>query len=149
MIKLVEEKDYVEMYYKQEVCDLISECILYPTDGKVKNVIKSVYSKHQGSIYLAMDEDKLVGIIGTRMVDRKCEIFQIAVKEELRKKGYGKQIIKELIVISEGKVDEFFVALKAGSKEFFIKNAFTLKKVTAHNPDFDMQDSVGILKVKK
>jgi N-acetylglutamate synthase-like GNAT family acetyltransferase len=120
--------DYNEIMQNEDIRRIISYAMYQPTLGKIQNISQSMYAKQQGRFYIAIENEKIVGIIGLKKIDNvKLEIMHIAVAEDMRKKGIGKKMIQEALVQDD--VKEITAETDAEAKQFYKKCGFIIKKM--------------------
>ena len=60
-------------------------------------VISETITDEFSTIYLLTESDSVIGYGGIKTVLDEAEIYNVAVKNEYRRHGYGKQIVNKLI----------------------------------------------------
>lgn len=122
-MKLIEIKDNEEIYTNEDIKRIISFTMFRPSVGRIKSIAQSLYSKQQGLFYTAVEDEKIVGIIGVKRVDNlRLEIFHHAVDENMRKQGIGRRMIEELALIAE--VDAITAEVEYKPTKFYEKCGF-------------------------
>lgn len=101
-MEFIQLKDHLSIYQDQALVRVISRSITNPTEGKLKSIAESVYSKQQGKFYLAMENNEIRGIIGLRIpTGREAELIHFAVAENFEKQGLGKRMLKEILKVEK------------------------------------------------
>ncbi|MCT4594750.1 MAG: GNAT family N-acetyltransferase [Anaeromicrobium sp.] len=127
-MNLVEVTDYKEIYENDHIVKLMFYSMVRPTIGRVQSVAQSTYSKQQGKFYKAMEDDKILGIIGLKRINNdRLDILHISVDEQMRNKGIGKAMIKEAGTYD--RVDEMRVETSHNMVNFYKKCGFRTKLV--------------------
>ncbi|WP_176461695.1 GNAT family N-acetyltransferase [Anaeromicrobium sediminis] len=127
-MNLVEVTDHKEIYENNEIVKLMFNCMVRPTIGRIQSVAQSTYSKQQGKFYKAMEDDKIVGIIGLKRINNdRLDILHISVDEHMRNKSIGKNMIKEAGTYD--KVDEIRAETTHNMVDFYKKCGFRTKLV--------------------
>ena len=120
--------DYNEIMHNEDIRRIISYVMYQPTAGKIQNIAQSIYAKQQGRFYIAIEDEKIVGVIGLKKIDNvRLEIMHIAVAEDMKGKGIGKKMIQEALVLDD--VKEITAETDADAKRFYKKCGFTIKKM--------------------
>ncbi|HEX9896106.1 MAG TPA: GNAT family N-acetyltransferase [Dehalococcoidales bacterium] len=82
--------------YSPSTLSLIKACIGNPTAEKVQGVLRE-YFQGKGTLYAALANGREIGIIGIEESSaRYCTIKHIAVAEEYRRQGIGRQLISSI-----------------------------------------------------
>lgn len=85
-----------------EVKRLISYAVGSPTDENLNRVLAQVYSRLDTCLYLFVQNDTALGLIGVKRTDlNSMEILHIAVDELYRNQGFGRCMLDSLLK-SEG-----------------------------------------------
>ena len=78
--------------------------------------LASIISLPTTSIYLAKDNNLLVGFAITRTISDECELLLLAVRPEHRRKGIGKQLIDRLTgEARRASVSKLFLEMREGN----------------------------------
>lgn len=75
--------------------------------------------------FLAYDNSIFVGIVGLEKFDNIALLRSMVVKEDIRNKGYGKQICSKLIEYTKTKGIKELYVLTTTAKDFFEKIGFS------------------------
>lgn len=91
---------------------------------KRNDLIYEDIETHAVELFLAYENSKFVGIIGLERFDNTGLLRSLAVDEDFRNQGYGKQICRKLIDYSKNiRIAELYL-LTCTAKDFFEKIGF-------------------------
>lgn len=126
-MKIFKLEDHKQIYKDEKIMAIIGLAMFNPTEGRVKSAAEGIYSKQQGSFYMAEENDEIIGIIGVRRVDNAfVEITHIAVREDYQKKGIGSQLVD--YVNQAERVDRIIAETDYESVDFYKKLGFKIKE---------------------
>lgn len=143
-MKILRLEDHREIYKNEVLSKLVGNSMFNPTLGRIKSAAESVYSKEQGRLYVAKDDDdNYIGIIGVRRTDNfKVDIIHLSVEESSRGKGIAKELIKTMLDIE--RVEEVHVVSDQKSLKFFKRSGFKVRSV--EDPITGELEYIGIYK---
>jgi ribosomal-protein-alanine N-acetyltransferase len=78
--------------YMDAVVSLEEECFAHPW---TKDAIEEYYGNPNAWFFVALEDDKVVGYIGTYMVMDECFVTNLAVTESYRQRGIGNALVLE------------------------------------------------------
>jgi N-acetylglutamate synthase-like GNAT family acetyltransferase len=139
-MELITIEDHSEIYQNEEIANLLSQTMYSPTSGKVRSVAEATYSKFKNRFYIAMENQKIIGILGTSKVNHGvCTILHLAVDKELDKDAVGKAMID---VLKEERSDiiELAVSCDRDSLSFYKTSGFKVLKAPSNDIDIEMYD---------
>jgi len=94
---LIEKYDRTR-HNTEEVKDLLTMAIGYPTPERLRKLLDLVYEIEGHHLFITKDKDKITGIIGIDVSALPHGwILHLAVHPEYRKKGIGKSLINQAI----------------------------------------------------
>lgn len=123
-MKLLKLENHKEIYNNDILMKIVSAAMFNPTYGRLKSAAEGIYSKEQGRMYVAKEED-YIGFVGVKRTDNfKVEIMHIAVEETLRNKGIGRQLVE--FVIEMERVKEIHAETDNDGVGFYKKLGFII-----------------------
>jgi len=127
MMKYYKLENVKKIHTEGAIKSLIALTMFHPTDGRIKSTAEGIYGKEQGRLYVAEDEDQVVGILGVRRVDNAfVEIMHFIVKEDKRGQGVGQGLIACLK--NNERVDEIKTSCNEKLVTFYEKLGFKCKE---------------------
>lgn len=97
-MELIRLDDHLRIYNDKDIMDILSRGIINPSEGKLKSIAESIYSKQQGRFYMAVKDEEILAVIGIRIpTGREAELMHISVKEGYERQGIARFMLKEAI----------------------------------------------------
>lgn len=125
---LQEVKDYRDIFENKEIRDVIGYAMFNPTRGRIQNVAQSMYAKQQGRFYVAVEGDRIIGIVGFKKIDNiKLQVMHIAVEEDMRGQGIGRKMLEEAALLE--RVNEIVVETDDDALAFYKRCGFKTKRM--------------------
>ena len=150
MIELLKVNDI------DEIVEIENKSFLKPWSKKY--FIHEIESNDVAEIYVIRNDDEIIGYADIWYLFENCDLTKIAVKERYRRKGYGDQLLKQLMKIAKNKGCEYMhLEVDVNNKEaidLYRKNSFevvrTRKNYYESGSDaYDMIKDLTIFERKK
>jgi ribosomal protein S18 acetylase RimI-like enzyme len=117
-----------------EIKQLLSHAVGAPTEEKLTQALREVYSPQGRILWVLTDDDnEAIGIVGIRRrTQDSFEILHIAVVEGRRKRGMGRRMIDELL--SVGGITELVTETDGAAVGFYGKYGFSMHSLGEKYP---------------
>ncbi len=127
-MEIIEITNYKMVYEDEKLSEFVLKSFFIKSINRLKNTAESVYKKKSGRFFV-LKEDEIVGILGIKIVNKKANIVNFFVKNDVYKL---KRILMDFI-INELELDivvEISSLLKDSNEDFYSEYGFikTIKR---------------------
>ena len=129
-IVLCENTDWL---LSKEAFSIYASCMYHPTYEDYKSQMKDYSSDSSVKVFVCENRGKKTGMIVLKLSDVAAEIIGIAVSDNARRKGIGKQLIQS--VMESENLESIKAQTDADSIGFYRKCGFTEEKDVIDYPD--------------
>ena len=129
-VVLCDDKDWL---MSEDAFSIYASCMYHPTFKDYKAQMEECLSDPSTKIYVYEDRGKITGMMVLKLSEDAAEIIGIAVSENARRKGIGKQLIRHVM----GSEDPESVKAQTDDDSigFYRKCGFSEEKIVIEYPD--------------